>query len=292
MGHLISLDGGLHALCNPYALDGRIAFHPPEARGYAPMNTYALREGDDLLLIDTGISIHTADLLAQLEALVDPATRIALLHTRLGEYTTICNSVPIADRFGVALIHAEWTDAARWVDFRTGLGRGRDGELGALGRAPVRLFDAPDTIPVDQAGTRALDIFHSTLRLLPTSWLYDARSRTLFTSDVFTHVIRDDAEGPWLVTEDDDDTTVAGLRRHLLSTRYWWLAGARTEPIRAALAETFGRYDIETIAPGFGCLLHGRAVVERHWRMLDEVLADAAQLPPVAMARGEVPIPA
>jgi hypothetical protein len=34
----------------------------------------------------------------------------------------------------------------------------------------------------------------------------------------------------------------------------------------------FDTYDIETIAPGYGCILRGRNVVERHYRMLDEFL--------------------
>jgi hypothetical protein len=280
----------LYALCNPYPLDGRVAFHPPEARGFAPMNTYVVMEEDDVLVIDTGLSIHTDALLEQLSTLVGPEQRLSLLQTRIGEYTTICNSVPIAERFGVSSIHAEWEDAARWVDFRPGMGRDFDGELGALGKAPVRIFTVPDTIPVDPAGVRSLDIFHSTLRLLPTSWLYDAATRTLFTSDVFTHVIRGSETGPWVVTADDDSTTYEWLRRHLLSTRYWWIAGARTDEIRRSLAETFATYDIETIAPDFGCVLRGREVVRRHWDMLDEILAEAQEMAPVPMARGEVPI--
>ena len=35
--------------------------------------------------------------------------------------------------------------------------------------------------------------------LLPTSWIYDARTRTLFTSDLFSYVIRAPTpEGPWV----------------------------------------------------------------------------------------------
>ena len=34
----------------------------------------------------------------------------------------------------------------------------------------------------------------------------------------------------------------------------------------------FDKYDVETIAPGYGCILRGRKVVARHYRMLDEIL--------------------
>ncbi len=128
-----------------------------------------------------------------------------------------------------------------------------------------------------------LEIFHATLRLLPTSWLYDARTRTLFTSDLFSGVIRPGPEGPWVITAADDTTTIEEMARHLLETRYWWLAGARVEPIRAAVAETFARLDVETIAPDYGCVLHGREVVARHAGMLDEILAQAALMAPPAM---------
>jgi hypothetical protein len=34
----------------------------------------------------------------------------------------------------------------------------------------------------------------------------------------------------------------------------------------------FDKYDVETIAPGYGCLLSGRKVVARHYQLLDEFL--------------------
>ncbi len=65
----------------------------------------------------------------------------------------------------------------------------------------------------------------------------------------------------------------------LLGSRFWWLAGARSEPIRRAIAEIFDTYPVETIAPSYGCVLRGARTVERHYRMLDQVLADASALP-------------
>jgi flavorubredoxin len=260
-----------------------VTWHPPEARGFAPMNTYVLIEGDDALIIDTGISIHTDALLDQLAGVLGPSPHLAILHTRIGEYTTISNTVPIAERFPVATIHSEQEDSPRWIDFRNG--HGRDvGELDVFADTEIRLFVVPDTIVVDAAASRVLDVFHATLRLLPTSWVYDRRTRTLFTSDVFSHAMRTGAEGPWVLTDADDDTTLEGMRRHLLSTRYWWLAGAHLDDIRASIADTFARHDVETIAPDFGCVLSGRTLVRRHVGMLDAILAEAQELAPAPMA--------
>lgn len=273
---------GLHVLSNPYPVDGRVTWHAPAARGFAPMNTYLVREGAHALLLDTGISLHTRELLAALEPLLAAPCELAVLHTRIGEYTTISNTVPIAERFPLATVHSEQDDSPRWVDFRACHGRDA-GAPDALPGARIELFTVPDTIAVDPARTRVLEIFHATLRLLPTSWLYDARTRTLFTSDLFSGVIQPDPEGPWILTAAEDRTTLEQMRSHLLETRYWWLAGARVEPIRAAVAETFAHYDVETIAPDFGCVLHGRELVARHAAMIDEILAQAAAMAPPAM---------
>jgi hypothetical protein len=62
------------------------------------------------------------------------------------------------------------------------------------------------------------------------------------------------------------------MRSFLLNTRYWWLEGAPTDAIRRGIDDVFEKHDVETIAPGYGCILHGRKVVARHVRMLDEIL--------------------
>jgi hypothetical protein len=58
----------------------------------------------------------------------------------------------------------------------------------------------------------------------------------------------------------------------MLNTRYWWLEGAPTDSIRRGIGDVFDRHDVETIAPGYGCILRGRKVVARHVQMLDEIL--------------------
>jgi flavorubredoxin len=128
-----------------------------------------------------------------------------------------------------------------------------------------------DTIRLGQAD-RAIDVMQAPIRLIATRWLYDRATRTLFSSDMFTHVWRARENGPWIVSEDDDTTSARDLRSFLLNTRYWWLEGAPTDSIRRGIGEIFDKHDVETIAPGYGCVLSGRKVVARHYRMLDEIL--------------------
>ena len=132
-------------------------------------------------------------------------------------------------------------------------------------------------IAVDPHGRRSLETFVPPLRLFVWPWAYDADTRTLFTTDMFTWAGRSGPEGPWVVTAADDDTTEEDVWVSLCHNRYWWLPGARTDAMRRELADVFERREVETIAPGYGCLLHGADVVARHVAMLDGVLARAAR---------------
>jgi flavorubredoxin len=111
------------------------------------------------------------------------------------------------------------------------------------------------------------------IRLIATRWLYDRATKTLFSSDLFTHLWREPATGPWIVTDaDNDPTTTADIRSFMLNTRYWWLEGAPTDSIRRGIGEVFDKFDVETIAPGYGCVLRGKKTVEKHIKLVDDVL--------------------
>ena len=79
---------------------------------------------------------------------------------------------------------------------------------------------------------------------------------------MFTHVWRDTEPGHGSSPRADNDaTSLADVRSFMLNTRYWWLEGAPTDSIRRGIGAMFDKYDIETLAPGYGCILSGRNVV-------------------------------
>jgi hypothetical protein len=90
---------------------------------------------------------------------------------------------------------------------------------------------------------------------------------------MFTHVWRNRAEGPWLVGESDDPGDFAHVRSFLLNTRYWWMEGVISGPLRRAVRRVFDTFDIETLAPGYGAIIRGRRQVARQFEIFDEVLA-------------------
>jgi flavorubredoxin len=259
--------GKLYALQHTYALDGRVSFYPASARGFSVANSYLLTEPDAAMLIDTGFGKDEAAIRAQVESLIAPRLPLSLFPLRLNEFMSINNVESFAGHFNVETCYTSNIDAALWFDFGAKAG-GRD----ILKAMKVTAVTRADTIQLGKGG-RAIDVMQAPIRLIATRWLYDRATRTLFSSDMFTHVWRDRQNGPWFVTETDNDaTSPRDVRSFMLNTRYWWLEGAPTDSIRRGIGNIFDKYDIETIAPGYGCILSGRNVVERHYRMLDDFL--------------------
>ena len=258
--------GRLYALQNAFRLDGRVSAYPASARGFSVANCYLLAEGDAALLIDTGFGKDEPAIRGQIEALIAPSLPLSIFPLRLNEFMSINNVESFAAHFNVETCYTSNVDAALWFDF----GAQQDGR-DILRSMKVTAVTRADTIALGTGG-RAIDVMQAPIRLIATRWLYDRATRTLFSSDLFTHVWRDRASGPWVVTEADDATTPADLRSFMLNTRYWWLEGAPTDSMRRGIAAVFDKYDIDCIAPGYGCILRGRNVVERHYQMLDDFL--------------------
>jgi len=260
------VDDRLYALQNPFALDGRVSAYPASARGFSVANCYLLTQSDAALLIDTGFGKDEPVIRAQIESLIAPGLPLSMFPLRLNEFMSINNVESFAGHFNIETCYTSNIDAALWFDFGARL-EGRD----ILESMKVTAVTRADTIRLGKGG-RAIDVMQAPIRLIATRWLYDGATRTLFSSDMFTHVRRATAAGPWIVTEADDSTTLRDIRSFMLNTRYWWLEGAPTDSIRRGIGDVFDKYDIETVAPGYGCILRGRKVVERHYRMLDEFL--------------------
>lgn len=280
--------GRLFMLPAPYELDGRVSTHPRTATGYGSMNCYLLVEGDEALLLDTGMSSHQELLLAQLSTLLDESITLSVWPTRLGEFNATCNVRPVIERFGAKMLYGNLANPGQWVDFRPEFAAyGTPVGAGALAEVETQVVRRNSQLSVDSADQRVLEVLISPLRLLPTFWVYDPVTKTMFTSDAYTYAWSDNPRGPWVFESGvDDGCTVEGVIDYLVKSRYWWLPGAYTNLIRADLDQIFSAHPTETIAPGFGCAFHGAEKVREHHQLLDTVLERLGREPSIGIETG------
>src|SRR5438105_2574892 len=224
------IEGKLYALQNPFALDGRVSSYPASARGYSVANSYLITQSDAAMLIDTGFGKDEPAIRAQVESLIAPGLPLSLFPLRLNEFMSINNVEAFAGHFNVETCYTSNVDAALWFDF----GAKANGRS-ILESMKVTAVTRADTIRLGQRD-RAIDVMQAPIRLIATRWLYDRATRTLFSSDMFTHVWRARENGPWIVTDADDRTSARELRSLLLNTRYWWLEGAPTGSFARGIA--------------------------------------------------------
>ena len=189
------VQGRLYALQHPYALDGRVSSYPASARGFSVANSYLLTQSDAAMLIDTGFGKDEAAIRGEIESLIAPGLPLSLFPLRLNEFMSINNVETFAGHFNVEQCYTSNTDAALWFDF----GAKQNGRS-ILDAMPVTAVTRADTIWLGKQG-RGIDVMQAPIRLIATRWLYDRATRTLFSSDLFTHVWRAHAHGPWIVTE-------------------------------------------------------------------------------------------
>src|ERR1700741_4457132 len=182
-------DDRLYALQNPFALDGRVSSYPASARGFSVANSYLLTQSDEALLIDTGVGKDEPTIRPQGEELIAPRSPLSLFPLRLNEFMSINNVESFAGHFNIEQCYTSNVDAALWFDFGS-KAAGRD----ILESMKVVAVTRSDTIRLGKQD-RLIDVMQAPIRLIATRWLYDRATRTLFSSDMFTHVWRDSATG-------------------------------------------------------------------------------------------------
>lgn len=278
----------VYALQNLVPLDGRVAAFPQSAKGYAPINCYLLKQGDHAMMLDTGFKAHRESILRAMEAVLGLEGTVTLFPLRMNEFMSVCNAMAIAERFHVDGCISVLRDAAFWVDLES---IEAAEVLSANTRLRTILIAGNERLQLGRGTSRSVQLYQSPVRLIATRWVHDPETKTLFTSDMFSglHVGTPDAA---CTVEDpaDDHTTVEDMIRFLVGTRYWWLEGAATDALRRGLGKIFDTCDITTLAPGYGKIIRGRALVERHYAMMDEALRrlDRQHMPPRYIDRDEV----
>jgi flavorubredoxin len=260
------IEGKLYALGGNVEHDGRMAWVPATATGLAPLNAYVLVEGNLGLLIDTSLPIVGNAVVEQLKSL--NLEEIEILLTRPVEFDSMGNAELIIENFNVTRAYAEANfEPIDWTYFR------RDAPNPELTFKDEIIEKNQDIV---FAPGRKLSLVNAKLKLLACAWGYDHDTGTLFTSDSFIHALAPDPDTR-IITAENDTMTQEDVTEHL-GTKFKWLLGANTIPLRHFVDDVFDDFDVVNVASNLGCVLTGREVAARHKEMLNEGLRQLSDL--------------
>lgn len=248
-------------------LDGRISWAPPDARGWQPINTYVLVEGDSVLVIDPGVYVQRRTVREQLESIVSPGHPLSIFVTR-PEPDSTGNIGEIASRFPVARLYAGGGpnpfDSFEAVTLMDPANRGER----------IQMERTPPGFAVPVGHGRDVEVLRPSIRLLATWWGYDTATRTLFTSDLFGHGVQDERTSPRVIYDmAAAQCDFASVRAHLLA-KFGWLARAKTDAVVENLRAMFRDRAVDRIAPAHGLVIEGPELVRAHVRTMEAVLEE------------------
>lgn len=268
-GTLFAATGWLRADAQP------VSWIPAGLPGWLPVSAYALRDGDDWMVIDTGLPVHVAQIEAALVQTVDGTTRRRMMNTRR-EQDCMANIGALVRRFGIAevpyvgvLNPVEMTDVLENDE--------AEARIAALSNARAIRIEVGQVV---DAGQLRIEPLRVQLRLLATNWFFEHTTGTLFTSDSFGFLTRAEADAPLVRAPDEAPIAAADIAR-MLSAKFDWLLGIDPAPILADLDAIFAARAVHRICPGYGCVIEGAdAVAETLARMKDAIALLAARPKP------------
>ena len=235
------------ALSDLVPIDERITWHKPGRRGLEPFNEYLIDGGDRALLIDGGIGLHVDSIIATLREVLR-GRQLFLYATRI-ELECIGNFGRLIDAFPeVRLVTANVVPLPalfHMPDF-------------TATRAPARKMAMGDTLA--ELGFAHIKIYQGPVRMLGTSWLWDSRSRILYTTDYFnTDMLRSENESI-LRTTAEDLPQPRDIHETLLR-KFDWLAFADMGVPERDWNTIFSAVNPVAIAPIHGRVSFGRDIV-------------------------------
>jgi flavorubredoxin len=256
----------LYRLGGAVPRDGRITWVPPKAGGYEPLNCFLLTNGRSALLVDAGVGLFGDRIAEQMASVIGDDTGLTVFLTRM-EPDVVTGLGAILPHFRVERVCAG--GSSNPFDYFDDLNSST--MVRAAYQATLKRFLPEETLHVGD--DRPVSVVPPPLRLLMTSWLYDERTSTLFTSDSFGYVGTPDRESPPVVEAGSDPITREEVKEHLL-TKHAYLEGARTQLIVDRLEELDRTRRIDRIASTHGCVLNDRPTVSRHLRLMAEILTE------------------
>ena len=273
--------GTIYAVGGSLPADERCgAWIPSDVRGFIPFQCYVLRDGGQFLMLDGGLPVHRNEVRAGVEALIGDTHERRFMMTRR-ELDTILNLPWIAHDFkfhtlycGGDLSPIDFFEKMDDVSF--------DEQIKTLVDTP---FDFLKPGPLGNIGRLELEMLRGALMVLPTFWFYEKTTRTLFTSDCWGFVPMGSAIDCPVRTPSDAELSAKKVES-FLDKKFDWLACIDNSPLAADLKAVFAGRVVERICPTSGCIIEGRAAVERLVEQTLEALSAMGKRPRKSVLAG------
>jgi hypothetical protein len=273
---VVEFANGIYRCGGIIRVDERVSWYPHDVSGFSPVNSYALRDPNGMLIIDTGVAAHEDIMIRDLRRVIGGNQEVALVLTRVVEFDSQGNAAKLLETLNVSSLYtslpAHFILPSRTREdppFVPGLNAtSLPNEESLKG---IKLYPLDPSIPLgSEFGSEfsnRFSIIDPPLRLLNTAWIYDKVTGTLFTSDSFIHGLLTEDEGKKANAILRDDEAISDFRAvaRVLSAKFEWLTRADTSALINELRAIFREYDVRNIAPGLGRVFVGsdRCAIER-----------------------------
>ena len=252
----------------------------PGLSGHLAVSCYALRDGDDLFLIDAGLSVHRDAILAALDEAARGTSHREMIMSRR-EPDAIVNLPAAVDRLGIDTVYCG--GAISPLDFFERVDeKNIEAHVYALSGRAVSWVRPGDTIRV---GRMTVDVMPTRICVLPKNHFYERETRTLFGSDSWSFLGQDTASGLGVVRAIDERVSRRAVARYL-GHRFDWLKGVDSTPVQEEIAGLADSIPIDRICSAYGAVVEGRDVVAHLLAETVEALRLLAAEPMVDLLAG------
>ncbi len=180
------------------------------ATGWLPVQCYALKSEGQVVVVDGGLAVHRKEIAAGLAPLLAGSRRRTIMLTRR-DVDSIINLPWLLRSFPFDMIQLGSGDLSPLDFFAAFDHASAEAQLYAVASPiPVEWVAPGKTIGI---GALQFENLRTSMRVLATTWLYEATTRTLFSSDSFGFLTRAGPDGPMAVTPREDQLSTDAHHR-------------------------------------------------------------------------------